>query len=551
MTLFDSALTRTAPFHIYHGSAQIETHTGADIVTRARAISWQMQALGVGAGDIVVLMLPTSVELVACLLAAWGCRATVCIAPHNIGGEPGRLSHHRLLALLDLVQPKLIVHDTAHSHAFESSSAAQLHRAQLALAGNSTDFPAAPVPSDVAIVQLTSGSTSLPKGVPLTHGQVHTNVMAITDRLRVTTADHMVSWLPVCHDMGLGAFTVALGADTPLTLIPTERFVRAPTVWLEALSRQRATLSPSAAFSYALLTKFARRMKREAIDLSHWRYGWMGAEPISARRLDEFEQAMRPFGLRAHVVQPAYGLAEAVVAVSGNAPGEAVRRIHLDSVLLRCQGRVRLVDAQADNAITLVSNGKPIDGVAMSIRRGDGTPARHDEQGHVWISGPFVAHGYLGGVDAQRFQGGWFDTGDLGFVLDGEVYISGRAKDVIIRGGANTSPAHVEWVVERELELRPSQVAAFSYRHASHEQEEVVIVAGMQPAPAERSALIQRLSMAVAKEVGLTVDQVVFTAARHIPKTTSGKVQRGMVREMFLQGQFEHHDEITGIAITP
>lgn len=548
MALLERVLRRTSPLLIWHDEDNIESCCAPDLVARARAISAQMRGFGVGTGDIVVLMLPTSIALVACLLAAWGCRAAVCLAPHTIGGEPGRLSQLKLTAILDLLQPKLIVHDVHESlqqSVFYASGAALLGRAQLSVDGNTNRFPVTPVSDDVAVVQLTSGSTSLPKAVPLTHGQVLANVNGIVERAGVDAADHLVSWLPVHHDMGLSALTVCLQSHAALTLIPTERFVRSPVVWLQAISRQGATISPAPTFAYTLLAKMARRLNPLKIDLSTWRYAWIGAEPISARCLHEFEQVMRPFGLRPNVVQPAYGMAEAVVAVSGNGAGAPVRRLSIAGVLLRQSGRVRQVDAAAPDAMTLVSNGRPIQGAAIRVRRSDGAPTDADEQGHIWISGPFVAGAYVGGVDAERFRDGWFDTGDLGFLLDGELYISGRAKDVIIRGGVNTSPAHVEWVVEQLLDLRPAQVAAFSHMQGAYAQEEVVIVVGMRPPMADRPALIQRISIAAAREVGLTVDHVVFAAARQIPKTTSGKVQRGVVREMFLRQEFSSQTDVT------
>ena len=270
-----------------------------------------------------------------------------------------------------------------------------------------------------------------------------------------------------------------------------------------------------------------------------WRYTWIGAEPIFAENLQSFEQALAPFGLRRGVIQPAYGLAEAVVAVSCNQPATPYRVLALDGSRLREYGHVRVVDANEPGAITLVANGKPIAGAEVCIRQPDGSPADPDQQGHVWIAGPFVAQSYLGGVEPERFKDGWYDTGDLGFMHDGEVYISGRAKDVIIRGGVNTSPAQVEWVIEQTLGLRAAKVVVFSRRDLSRAREEVIAVVGMRPAPEERAALIRRLSAEVAQAVGLMIDQVVFTAAANIPKTTSGKVQRALAREMYGRGQFD------------
>lgn len=177
--------------------------------------------------------------------------------------------------------------------------------------------------------------------------------------------------------------------------------------------------------------------------------------------------------------------------------------------------------------------------MAVSIRRTNGELAADDEQGHIWIAGDSITNGYLGGVDSQRFADGWFDTGDLGFVYEGELYISGRAKDVIIRGGGNISPAYVELVVEHCLDLRPGKVAAFSYQNLQQGIEEVVVIVGLQVPIEQRPVLVRQVATAVATEVGLQVDQVLFTAAVNIPKTTSGKVQRAAIKQSFLDNLLE------------
>lgn len=539
MTLFDLALGRTAPIHFWQSSENIETWSADALLAKARAISAQMQVQGVTPGDCVALMLPTGIDLVAGILAAWGCRAVVCIVPHTLGERSGELDTLKIAHILELLQPKLLLHHRGEAQPFPESTARQIHYQQWQDIPAALSFLAHPQPNDLALIQLTSGSTAYPKGVMLQHAQVLANMQAIAKRVSMTKNDHLVSWLPLYHDMGLSSLLTSLTADFSVTLIPTALFMRNPCIWMEAISQQRGTLSNAPTFAYALLAKQGRLLTKRPVDLSSWRYAWVGAEPVYPKHLRAFEETMRPFGLQDHVLQPAYGLAEAVVAVAFNPAGKAYRCLAIAAEALHRQGRVQVIDPSVAGSLTLVANGTPVDGVSVSIRHANGEVSADGEQGHVWIAGDCVTQGYLGGTDSQLIADGWFETGDLGFVYEGELYITGRSKDLIIRGGANISPAYVELVVEHCLGLRPGKVAAFSVQNQQQGMEEVVIVVGLSASQEQRPALIRQISEAVASEAGLQVDQVVFTAAGKIPKTTSGKVQRAAIKQSYLDNLLE------------
>lgn len=534
MTLFEFALKRTNPIHFYTDSNVIETWSAHEVLAKACAISTQMHNCGIQKGDCVALMLPTSIDLITYLLAAWGCAATVCIVPHTLGERAGQLDAIRLTHILELLKPKIIIHHHSETIPFPQSKVQQINFQHWQNAPQSSTFPNQPTPNDQALIQLTSGSTAYPKGVILHHNQMSANMRAVNKRTGATVNDHIISWLPLYHDMGLAALLLALCDDIALTLIPTNQFMRNPYIWTEAISNQRGTISMCPTFAYALLARQKRVLDKKPIDLSSWRYAFVGAEPVYQKYLLAFEEVMRSFGLQENVLQPSYGLAEAVVAVAHNPAGTRYRFLSIGSEELHRQGLIRIVDPQQTGSLTLVSNGMPIEGISLSIRRPNGDLVADNEQGNVWISGDCITKGYINDADSDRFKDGWFDTGDLGFIHEQELYISGRAKDLIIRGGANFSPAYVELVVESCLNLRSGKVIAFSCQNSQHDKEEVIVVVGMQPSNEQRSVLIREVTKAVASELGLQIDQVLFTPANNIPKTTSGKVQRAAIKQSFL-----------------
>ena len=386
-------------------------------------------------------------------------------------------------------------------------------------------------------MQLTSGSTGEPKVVPLSHGMVVANCLALGERAAVTGLDHMVSWLPLTHDMGLSAVTVALACDIPLTLLTTELFTRAPLCLLEAISELRATLSPNPASALELLARMGRRAQRLGLDLSSWRYAWVGAEPVFARVLAGFEQAMQPLGLPAHTLQPAYGMAEAVVAVSCGAAGRPWRCLHVAADGLQKGQTLQPCEPGAPDSVALVSSGPLLPDVSARVCDGAGQSVPDGMQGRLWIRGPSVTAGYLHGMDPDCFREGWFDTGDIGLVWQGELYVTGRAKDLIVRGGVNVGARDVEAAVEDQLDLRSGRVAAFACLDHALQRELLVIVVAKRFGPSEPE-LERRIGQAVVKCCGLKVDRVAFSGAGPLPRTTSGKLRRGSVRELWLQGAF-------------
>lgn len=538
MTLFDFALNRTPPIHFWHSSENIDTWSTEAVLARARSISTEMQKQGVSVGDCVALMLPTGIDLICGILAAWGCRAIVCIVPHSLGESSGKLDTLKMAHIFELLKPALFIHDFDEQSIFSEISTKQIHCQEWQNLPISLSFPEQPQLDDVAIIQLTSGSTAYPKGVILQHAQVVANMKAIVERLATTQQDHTVSWLPFYHDMGLSSFLISLVGDFPLTLIQTKYFMRDASVWLRAITQQHATLTHAPAFAYALLNRQKNILKKHAIDLSSLRYASVGAEPLHVKHLDTFKENMKLFGLNDCVLQPAYGLAESVVAVSFNSGEKPYRCLSVDSDELHKNGQLKVVDTNQANAISLVSNGSPLNGILVSVRLENGELAKENQQGLIWISGDSITKQYVGNVDSELFQDGWFNTGDLGFIYDNEIYISGRVKDVIIKNGATISPAYIEFSIENYLNLKSGRVVVFSVQNFTKAVEEIVIVIGNQISKEQQVELIKQISMYVSSEMKLQIDKVLFTLPNNIPKTTSGKVQHALAKQLFLDKFF-------------
>lgn len=553
LLLPDLVEVRTASLNLWKGRGQLVSWSPGQF--RQQVASWAtaLRFHGIGPGSTVALAAPTSLELVAAVVGAWRCGAAVAVLPQpDAFGTAGAL---RLAEGIQSVRPTVLLIGEhvpgvlpAMCRLLPLSIASAFASAPSA---SSTLSPDALDPDDVALLQLTSGSTGRSKVVPITHAMLMENCRASCQRAEVSSQDHMVSWLPLTHDMGFsGALVHGLAADIELTLIPTEVFARSPLCLLEAIAGLRATLSPNPPTAYAVLARLGGRARRERLDLSSLRYAWVGAEPVFASVMEHFENEMRPLGLSPNAIKPAYGMAEAVVALTSSLAGQRWRALHVRGQTLRSRGLVVLCEADEPGAISLVSNGPPLDGVELRVCDEGGAPMSEGRQGSIWVRGPSVARSYLHGEDTGSFVDGWYDTGVIGFVWQGELYVSGRAKDIVARGGLKVGARDIEVVAEGELRLHSGRVAAFaSMDHAVGRERLILVVArhyGVDEADVRR-----RIAEAVAGQCGLRVDEVCFVGNRTLPLTTSGKLRRAEVRERWESGEYTiqsegmEHDEHT------
>ena len=383
------------------------------------------------------------------------------------------------------------------------------------------------------------GSTAAPKGVMVTHGSLVANCWSIaTEGMNLELgSDVAVSWLPLYHDMGLIGFVITpLFKATDVVFIPTLTFVKRPNVWLQTLHDFKGTLSFGPNFAFALATKRAGEKELSTWDLSRVRLIGCGAEPIHAQTMHDFSEKFARCGLRPGVPMPAYGMAEATLAMSFHeklAPELDV--CILDAEAFRAEGRV--VDP-ADDALALafVGCGRPFREHALGIMDADGNLLPELREGEIVFRGPSLTPGYWQNPEAtaEVFRpDGWLRTGDLGFLRNGNIYITGRSKDLIILNGRNHHPQTIEWAVAEIDGVRKGNVVAFSRPGA--DSEELVIVAETRPEPPAN--LAETIQAAVADQLSLKVAQVILLGAGQLPKTSSGKLQRRKTREQYMRGE--------------
>jgi len=401
--------------------------------------------------------------------------------------------------------------------------------------------PAPVRPEDVAFIQYSSGSTSQPKGVLLTHRNVLANVRGATQATGWNERDVSVSWMPLTHDLGLIGFFIMMFANrAQLNLMPTDLFVRRPLLWTSFLSRKRATLTASPNFGYRHYLKVLDDRPLEGIDLSAVRQILNGAEPISVELCDEFMDRLAPAGLAREAMYPVYGLAEATVGVTVSKPGSRYRSLRVDRHQLRVGDRVREVPAGDPAALGLMHVGRPLPNVELRLADDEDRAVPAGAVGHIQVKSDSVTAGYFGAPEATTAAfcaDGWLRTGDLGFLHEGELVIAGRAKEVIFVNGQNYFPHDIESIAQQAPGLELGKVAAAGCRPAGADTERLVLFVLHRGLLADFVPLARAVTHRVNEHAGLEVAVVV--PIRRMPKTTSGKVQRVALEQAYLAGEFD------------
>ena len=508
----------------------------AELHTRARGFAAGLAEQGVAPGERLLLVLgngePWLVAYLGCLLH--GALPAAVSPPQGLGTRQAFV--RRLGELCQVVEARgALVSEDLRESAAAALPGALLLLDPAALAG--ADPARAPRrevrPEDPAHLQFTSGTTTRSRAVVLTHRALARNADQICAATAIGPGSTVVSWLPLFHDMGLvGGLLSALWRGVDLVLATPFSFLRRPASWLEAIHRRRGTHSPAPTFAYRFVTDRVRREDLEGLDLSSWRVAYVGAESIPATVLEGFQSLLAPHGLGPGTLLPCYGLAEATVAVTFNALDRPWRAAELSRRGLAQEGRARPPEGQGDLQ-RVVSCGRPLDETEVLVRDAHGAPLGDDQVGAVWIRGPQLMRGYWGlpageqPLDPQ----GWLDTGDLGFLRAGELYLVGRGKEVIILRGENHPPSEVEWAAEQVAGVR--RAAAFGL-FSEQEGSEVLALLAEVEREADPAALPAEVRRRVHEETGLTVAELELCPAGSLPLTTSGKVQRAAARETFL-----------------
>jgi fatty-acyl-CoA synthase len=406
-------------------------------------------------------------------------------------------------------------------------------------------------PSDLALVQFSSGSTVDPKPVALTHASLMAQVGALMAIARPAPEDCLVSWLPLYHDMGLiGCVLGALSYPGPLVLIPPEHFLARPALWLRAIARHRGTISAAPHFAYAYAEARVRDEDLAGLDLSTWRIAMDGAEPIAAASLRRFAARFARFGFDPGALMPVYGLSEAALAVTYTPPGRPLRIERVDARRLAARGEV------VPGGREVVSVGAPIPGVEVEIRDEDGAPLPERRLGRIHLRGPSLMQGYLGDPEATArvLRDGWLDTGDLGFEVGGELFVHGRAKDVVIVRGANHAPEEIEACLEGIPGLRAGCAVALGVTPDGGDGEELLVLAERArgrriPAPALALRLEEAVRRAVLERTGVRAHAVRILEPGTLPRTSSGKMRRGEALRRFLEGSLSPPRPAGGLSL--
>ena len=396
-------------------------------------------------------------------------------------------------------------------------------------------------PDDIAYLQYSSGSTRFPHGVAVTHRALLNNLAAHAHGMQLVESDRCISWLPWYHDMGLvGCFLSPIANQVSVDYLKTEDFARRPLAWLDLISRNQGTsVSYSPTFGYDICS---RRMSSQTkasdrFDLSRWRLAGNGADMIRPDVMQHFVDAFGPAGFKASAFLPSYGLAEATLAVSIMPPGEGIRVELVEETQL---SGVPAGQDRPQRYRAIVNCGRPVRDMQVEVREEDGTPLPDRAIGKIWCSGPSIMQGYFRDAEATAacMADGWLDTGDMGYLSDGYIYIVGRAKDMIIVNGRNHWPQDIEWAVEQLPGFKAGDIAAFAITTPGGEETPAVLVQCRTSDDAERSRLRDEIRERVRSVTGMNC-VIELVPPRTLPRTSSGKLSRAKARNLYLAGEIK------------
>src|SRR5712691_4081013 len=557
------------------------TLTFAQLYERAQTVAAELAQRGVAPGDTVAVMLPTSQEFflsfAGILLAG---AIPVPIYPPFLADQIEEYAERQTAILQNAEARLLVTFRRAEAVArllkpSVKSLAGVVDAAELAESGAGEKQPVAPgaLPvnltgrraarkaEDIAFLQYTSGSTGDPKGVVLTHANLLANIRAISEAVEVNPADVGVSWLPLYHDMGLiGAWLTLLYNGLPVAVMSPMTFLTRPERWLWAFHQHRGTLAAAPNFAYELCVRKIADRDIEGLDLSSWRAALNGAEPVNPETLERFTQRFAPYGFRRESLLPVYGLAEASLAVTVPPLGRPSLVDRIDRATFEREGRAVPVapDTPRDdsNVTSFVSVGRPVPGHEVRLVDAQGRDVGERVEGALWFRGPSVTRGYYRNAEATRRlfpEGGvasaslestgekWLDSGDRAYQAEGEIYVTGRVKDIIIKTGRNLYPHEIEELAGRAEGVRKGCVVAFGVTDPITGTERLVIVAELRERAAAkeselRAHVTQAITEAVLAALGIPPDVVELVPPHSIPKTSSGKLRREETKKLYRTG---------------
>jgi 1-acyl-sn-glycerol-3-phosphate acyltransferase len=542
--------TQTHPqrphIHLYSDTDQEEIITYTALYEGAVAVAAGLQQQGLQPGQTVAVMLPTGrsfFESFYGILLAGG--IPVPIYPpirrsqieDHLRRQAGILTNARAVMLITIPEAQLLAR-LLRSQVVDLRS---ILTAQELAASGGTYTKHTVQAQDIALVQYTSGSTGTPKGVILTHANLLANIRAMHQVTHTTAADVFVSWLPLYHDMGLiGAWLGSLYCAFLLVLMSPLTFLARPARWLWAIHTHRGTISGGPNFAYELCVQRIAESDLVGLDLSTWRLAFNGAEPISPDTLQRFTERFAPYGFRPEAMTPVYGLAENTLGLSFTSPGRGPRLDRIKREPFMRAGQAVPADVSEPQALCFVACGQPLPGYEIRLVDAMGYEVAERQQGRLEFRGPSATSGYLHNPEETRrlFHGVWVDSGDLAYMADGEVYLTGRAKDIIIRAGRNLYPHELEEAIGNLPGIRKGCVAVFGSADPVSGTERLVVLAETRnTAPDGQETLHQQINTLVIDLLGTPPDDVVLAPPHTVLKTSSGKIRRAASRELYERGQ--------------
>lgn len=541
----DYAAQGDSGFNYYDGRGQlIATLPYREL--RARALEMARRLAPLGRGQRLALVAHTHADFAimfyACQYA--GLVPVPLPAAVHLGGREAYIRHLRQLlrdcqAVAAFAPPEFV--------GFLREASEGL---SMALAGTLEEFsalpaldtpPAPPAPTELAYLQYTSGSTRFPRGTMITQSAVMANLNAIFNHgFCLTREDRFCSWLPYYHDMGLvGIVLGCVATQRSVDYLPTRDFAMRPRLWLKLMSLNRSTVSFSPPFGYSLCARRLRAADTKELDLSAWRVAGIGAEMIHPESLHEFAAALASAGFDERAFLPCYGMAECSLAVSF-APLEGGARsdvVDIDRLAHDGEAIPVVADGAMPKGKAFIDCGAPLPGYEMEIRDERGRPLPERRCGRIHLRGPSVMSGYFGNAEATRevlSADGWLDTGDIGYQADGALYITGRAKDLMIIMGRNIWPQDLEHLAEQQPEVRHTDASAFSITDENAGETAVLVVQCREADPRKLASLAERLQQAIHLEFGIHC-LIELVPLHTLPRTSSGKLSRSTARKEFLE----------------
>ena len=520
----------------------------AELRVDAIDMARRLIASGIAPGDRIALVAETGTEFAALFYGAIyaGALPVPLPLPTSFGGRESYIE--QLIVQLASADPRLFLFPAELSAMGEAAAAAQGVDATTWESFGERASPDVVLPQakgdDIAYLQYSSGSTRFPHGVAITHHALLNNLAAHGHGMELTDTDRCISWLPWYHDMGLvGCFLSPMANQVSVDYLKTEDFARRPLAWLDMISRNAGnSISYSPTFGYDICSRrvSSQTNASERFDLSRWRIAGNGADMIRPDVMQTFVDVFADAGFQASVFMPSYGLAEATLAVSIMPPGEGIVVELVEETELSGAGRT---GDRPQRFRAVVNCGKAVRDMTIEIRDEDGQPLPDRAIGKVWCKGPSVMVGYFRDPEATAacMVDGWLDTGDMGYLSDGYIYIVGRAKDMIIINGKNHWPQDIEWAVEQLPGFKAGDIAAFAITTPGGEETPAVLVQCRTSDNEERARLREEIREKVRAITGMHC-VVELVPPRTLPRTSSGKLSRAKARNLYLSGEIQPYD---------